>query len=52
MVGVWEVMLGVMCVTLKQPKCVWISVKLGRITLFYDPKGQVKLGDSRYKGSW
>ena len=39
--------LGAMAVTVRQSKCGWISVKLGRITLFYDPKGQVKLGDSR-----
>ena len=44
--------LGAMAVTVRQPKCGWISVKLGRLTLCYGPKGQVKLCDPRYKGSW
>ena len=51
MVGVCGVMFGVMCVMLKQPKCGWISVKLGNLSSYWDLKEHMKFGDTRCKAS-
>ena len=51
MVGVGEVMLGVLFGMVKQPKYCWISVKLGKLSSYRDAKVHTKFGDASCRAS-